>query len=153
MNYVEKCFFKTSISAIIREERDSSTFEHALDNAYRTWLAKSHPAYFEECTRDPHTSQNVWYVYLNRFLNENGPLVDTLGDPCGRLSGRRELELEFELELSETVYRYYWRSRWVLTLVNLSINSLRTSTRNFQKGAVITRLLGVRLFRKLLRQE
>jgi hypothetical protein len=54
----------------------------------------------------------------------------------------------FELENLNNIYQYYWRSRWVLTLVNFLVNSQKTSKRISQKGAVIIRHFKKRLFKK-----
>jgi hypothetical protein len=54
----------------------------------------------------------------------------------------------FEFETLSNIYQYYWRSRWVLTLVNFLINSQKTSKRLSQKAAVTIRHFRKRLFRK-----
>jgi ABC-type transport system substrate-binding protein len=53
-----------------------------------------------------------------------------------------------ELETLSNIYQYYWRSRWVLTLVNFLINSQKTSKRLSQKAAVVIRHFRKRLFKK-----
>lgn len=54
----------------------------------------------------------------------------------------------FELEGPNNIHQYYWRSRWVLALVNFLINSQRTSKRVSQKAAVVIRHFRKRLFKK-----
>lgn len=61
--------------------------------------------------------------------------------------------ISFELENSQSIYQYNWRSRWALILVNSLVNSSKTSARNFQKAAVFIRHFRKRLFRRPMRQD
>jgi len=148
MNYVEKCFFKVSFSVVIREDCDLTKFEEELEKLYASWETKNANRLTGIITSDDPDKLRA----AAKFVIEEDDAINHLRIHYESSSGNREIEFECELELSESIYRYYWRSRWVLTLVTLSINSLRTSMRIFRKGAGHTRHLGVRWFKKLTLQ-
>jgi hypothetical protein len=100
----------------------------ALDNRFK--LSMIHEAFIEAYR------QGLIKIPFNGFVFKN-----------------QSLSLMFELETQQTIYQYTWRTRWVLTLVNFLVNSLKTSKRIFPKGMDVIHLFRMRLSKKLSRRD